>query len=105
VPGVSVRVSVIKKFKSQIPNTKWFDKLTTTLSQVEGQITMTEIQNPKQLVFDLISDLVISFTIGPYYLDKNAAPLIVQLIWAVWVFQPGTLNPEPLNLECINRGS
>jgi hypothetical protein len=44
---------------------------------------MTEIQNPKQLVFDLISDLVISFTIGPYYLDKNAAPLIVQLIWAV----------------------
>ena len=26
----------------------------TTLSQVEGQITMTEIQNSKQLVFDLI---------------------------------------------------
>jgi hypothetical protein len=25
----------------------------TTLSQVEGQITMTEIQNPKQLAFDL----------------------------------------------------
>ena len=41
-----------KKF--QITNTKWFDKLTTTLSQVEGQITMTEIQNPKQLTFDLI---------------------------------------------------
>ena len=39
---------------------------------------MTEIQNPKQLVFDLISDLVISFTIGPYYLDKNAAPAIDQ---------------------------
>jgi hypothetical protein len=35
-------------------NTKWFDKLTTTLSQVEGQITMTEIQNSKQFVFDLI---------------------------------------------------
>ena len=33
--------------KSQIPNIKWFDKL-TTLSLVEGQITMTEIQNPKQ---------------------------------------------------------
>jgi hypothetical protein len=45
--------------KSQITNSKWFDKpfdrLTvmseveglTTLSQVEGQITMTEIQNPK----------------------------------------------------------
>jgi hypothetical protein len=28
--------------KSQISNIKWFDKL-TTLSQVEGQITMTEI--------------------------------------------------------------
>jgi hypothetical protein len=26
----------------------------TTLSQAEGQITMTEIQNPKQLAFDLI---------------------------------------------------
>jgi hypothetical protein len=25
----------------------------TTLSQVEGQITITEIQNPKQLAFDL----------------------------------------------------
>jgi hypothetical protein len=29
-------------------NNKWFDKL-TTLSQVEGQITMTEIQNSKQV--------------------------------------------------------
>jgi hypothetical protein len=44
----------VKNFKSQITNTKWFDKLTTTLSQVEGQITMTEIQNHKQLAFDLI---------------------------------------------------
>jgi hypothetical protein len=26
----------------------------TTLSQVEGQITMTEIQNSKQLAFDLV---------------------------------------------------
>ena len=26
----------------------------TTLSQVEGQITMAEFQNSKQLVFDLI---------------------------------------------------
>ena len=52
---------------SQNTNNKWFDKpfdrltvlsevegLTTTLSQVEGQITMTEIQNPKHLAFDLI---------------------------------------------------
>jgi hypothetical protein len=34
-------------YKSQNPNNKWFDKL-TTLSQVEGQITMTEIQNSKR---------------------------------------------------------
>jgi hypothetical protein len=27
---------------------------TTTLSQIEGQITMTEIQNSKQLAFDFI---------------------------------------------------
>jgi hypothetical protein len=27
----------------------------TTLSQVEGQITMIEIQNPKQFAFDLIN--------------------------------------------------
>jgi hypothetical protein len=38
VSGVGVQVSAIKKF--QIPNTK--------------QITMTEIQNSKQLAFDLI---------------------------------------------------
>jgi len=38
--GFSVRVSVIKNFKSQNTNNK--------------QITMTEIQNSKQLVFDLI---------------------------------------------------
>jgi hypothetical protein len=33
--------------KSQITNIKWFDKL-TTLSPVEGQITMAKIQNSKQ---------------------------------------------------------
>jgi hypothetical protein len=32
--------------KHQKPNLKWFDKL-TTLSQVEGQMPMTEIQNSK----------------------------------------------------------
>jgi hypothetical protein len=32
----------------------------TTLSIVEGQITMTEIQNHKQLMFDLILDLDIA---------------------------------------------
>ena len=31
----------------EITNNKWFDKL-TTLSLVEGQITMTEIQNSKR---------------------------------------------------------
>jgi hypothetical protein len=49
-----VRCQQLKNHKYQITNTKWFDKLTTTLSQVEGQITMTEIQNSKQLAFDLI---------------------------------------------------
>ena len=36
--------------KIQNPNLKWFDKLTTTLSKVEGQIPMTQIQNTKQLI-------------------------------------------------------
>jgi hypothetical protein len=47
VSGVGCQVSAIKK--SQITNTKWFDKL-TTLSQAEGQITMTEIQNSKRMI-------------------------------------------------------
>jgi hypothetical protein len=49
-----IQVSATKKIKYQNTNIKWFDKLTTTLSPVEGQITMTEIQNSKQLPFDLI---------------------------------------------------
>jgi hypothetical protein len=62
-----VRFQQLKNHKYQITNIKWFDRpfdrltvlsevegLTTTLSQVEGQITMTEIQNSKQLAFDLI---------------------------------------------------
>ncbi|MGD1972687.1 MAG: hypothetical protein PVG73_01360, partial [Desulfobacterales bacterium] len=61
-----------KKF--QISSPKWFGKpfdrltvlsrvegLTTTLSQVEGQNTITEIQNLKQLAFDFIEDLDIVF--------------------------------------------
>jgi hypothetical protein len=60
-----VRCQQLKNHK--YTNTKWFDKpfdrltvlsgvegLTTTLSQVEGQITMTEIQNSKQLAFDSV---------------------------------------------------
>ncbi|NIN34914.1 MAG: hypothetical protein GTN46_09905 [Gammaproteobacteria bacterium] len=35
-------------YKLQITNNKWFDKL-TTLSQVEGQITMTETRNSKHV--------------------------------------------------------
>ena len=35
--------------KHQKPNLKRFDKL-TTLSRVEGQIPMTQIQNSKQLI-------------------------------------------------------
>ena len=67
--GFTCRVSAIKKF--QITNHKYqtvrqADRQAhgpeqgrrthhlTTLSQVEGQITMTEIQNTKQLAFDLI---------------------------------------------------
>jgi hypothetical protein len=44
-----LRIGGTKNSKSQITNTKGFDKL-TTLSQVEGQITMTEIQNPKPVL-------------------------------------------------------
>ena len=40
VSGIGVWISAIKNFKEQITNNK--------------QITMTEIQNSKQLVFDLI---------------------------------------------------
>jgi hypothetical protein len=40
---------VTKNSKSQIANIKWFDKL-TTLSLVEGQITMTKIQNSKPVL-------------------------------------------------------
>jgi len=40
-------------FKYQNSNTNWFDKL-TTMSHVEGQITMTEIRNSKPLVIDII---------------------------------------------------
>jgi hypothetical protein len=60
-------LSNIKNFKSQMPNIKWFDKLTTTLSQVEGQITMTEIQNPKQLGFNLIWNLNIGIYLAQFY--------------------------------------
>jgi hypothetical protein len=56
ISGVGVRTSAINKF--QITNHKnQMVRQThhlTTLSQVEGQITMTEIQNSKQLAFDLI---------------------------------------------------
>ena len=54
VSGVGVQFQQLKNSKSQNTNTKWFDKLTTTLSKVEGQITMTEIQNSKQLALYLI---------------------------------------------------
>jgi hypothetical protein len=63
-------VSAAKKY--QITNTKWFDKL-TTLSKVEGQITMTEIQIYKRdtdknglhryfLVFASMTELRTSFS-------------------------------------------
>jgi len=40
------KIPSTKILKSQITNIKWFGKL-TTLSLVEGQITMIEIQNIK----------------------------------------------------------
>ena len=40
-------ISHVENHKHQITNPKWFDKL-TTLSKVEGQISMTEIQISKQ---------------------------------------------------------
>ena len=37
-------MKIMKIYKHQKTNLKWFDRL-TTLSQVEGQMPMTEIQN------------------------------------------------------------
>ena len=71
-------------YKSQNPNDKWFDKL-TTLSQVEGQIPITEIQNPKPVlvieywnlrfvcnlvlgIWDLGMQIVICFMICAFFL-------------------------------------
>jgi hypothetical protein len=42
----------------------------TTLSQVEGQIAMTEIQNPKQLVLDLMG-IVLSSAILLGFADNT----------------------------------
>jgi len=42
IPLLRQSTGVTKNSKSQISNLKWFDKL-TTLSLVEGQITMTKI--------------------------------------------------------------
>jgi hypothetical protein len=51
--GFTCRVSAIKKF--QITNHKYqMVRQAHHPEPVEGQITMTEIQNPKQLAFDLI---------------------------------------------------
>ncbi len=42
-------VLVTQNYNNQITNIKWFDKL-TTLSPVEGQIPMSQIQNSKQTI-------------------------------------------------------
>jgi len=47
--GLSMEYWGNRNSKSQITNIKWFDKL-TTLSQVEGQITMTKIPNSKSVL-------------------------------------------------------
>jgi len=52
----------MKSTNHEIRNTKWFDvpfgselraELLTILSEVEGQIQMAKIQNPKQSVLDI----------------------------------------------------
>jgi hypothetical protein len=51
----------------------------TTLSQVEGQITMTEIQNPKQLDFEPFTaglDVVIWDLFGPILRSGGACNLL-----------------------------
>ncbi len=46
-----------------------------------------------------IPDLVISFTIGPYYLDKNAAPVIDQDA-GYWMLDTGLTR---YSVDFINR--
>jgi hypothetical protein len=41
---ITCSMKIMKIYKHQKTNLKWFDRL-TTLSQVEGQMPMTEIQN------------------------------------------------------------
>ncbi len=60
--------------KSQITNIKWFDKL-TTLSQVEGQITMTKIRNSKPVFVLVIEYWNLRF--------------VCNLVLGVWDFTDG----------------
>ena len=53
-----------ENFKHQNPNIKRFDKL-TTLSQVEGQIPMTQMQNSKHMIrIDFAVALVMGVVFG-----------------------------------------
>ena len=51
------------------------------------------------LVFIGNPDIVISFTIGPYYLDKNAAPVIDQNA-GYWMLDTGLTR---YSVDFINR--
>jgi len=61
---------VSRNSKSQITNIKWFDKL-TTLSQVEGQITMTKIVRASLGLPTLRA--------GPQF--QNSKPVLVIEYW------------------------
>ena len=63
------RFQQLKNNKYQITKTKWFDKL-TTLSQVEGQITMTDPPGgPNNWLLILFEILILRFRI--YLLRPN----------------------------------
>ena len=59
----------------------------TTLSQIEGQITMTEIQNPKQMAFDPPQadlDIVIWNLFGPILRSGGACNLLFPVFLTVF---------------------
>jgi len=61
-------------YKSQNPNNKWFDKL-TTLSLVEGQITMTEIVRASLGLPTLQAGPQFQNSKPPYHLKKRESQI------------------------------
>ncbi len=91
-PLLRQSAGVTKNSKSQISNIKWFDKL-TTLSQVEGQITMTEIQNSKPVLVILYWNLrfVCNLVLGVWDFINSSIP--IQL--AIFTGNPATGGTNP----------